>query len=74
MYFLTGLPEEELHGDPYFHYWLLFDSCFMMFTLGYTYMSKYLQLDGEVARNVYTLVVVQDKLIKKKTEEMFSSI
>ena len=58
IFFFSMMSKDDFHSDPYFHYWLLFDSGFMLFTLGYTYMSKYLQLEGEITKNVYTLVTI----------------
>ena len=33
----------------------------MLLTLGYVYTAKYLAIEGDITRNVYTLVFLQDK-------------
>ena len=63
--------EGKFHSDVYFHYWVIIDCILMLFTIGYGYAAKYLQIEGEITRNVYTLVFLQDKrlLELEKDEE-----
>jgi len=62
---LLQIQKEEFHARPYFHYWLVIDSLLMMITIGYVYLAKYLSIEGEMMKNVYTLIFLQEKKIRE---------
>ena len=37
----------------------------MMITIGYVYLAKYLSIEGEMMKNVYTLIFLQEKKIRE---------
>lgn len=53
-YVLTLTPSQR-HNLPFCIYWLLVDMVIMFFTLPYTKLAQYIQINGEITKNVYTL-------------------
>jgi len=55
---------EQFHNMPLINYWLIIDMFIMFLTLPYTYLSKFMMLNGEITKNVFTLYQVQKKKLK----------
>jgi len=52
---------------------MVVDSFLMLMTIAYVYIAKYLQIEGEIMNNVFTLVFLQQKIIKEEAEKEFAS-
>jgi hypothetical protein len=48
----------------------MIDMIIMMITLPYTYMSKFMMINGEITKNIFTLYQVQKKKLKARREAM----
>lgn len=44
-----------MHNLPLLNYWLIIDMFIMFLTLPYSYISKYMMLNGEITKNIFTL-------------------
>jgi hypothetical protein len=53
-YVLTLTPDQR-HNLPFCIYWLLVDMVIMFFTLPYTKLAQYIQINGEITKNIFTL-------------------
>ena len=45
----------------------------MLMTIAYVYVAKYLQIEGEMINNVFTLIFLQQKIIKEEFKKEFDS-
>lgn len=55
IYHLTTNTKAQIHDQPFVNYWIIIDMTIMLFTLPYVNFAKYLTLDGEITKNVYTV-------------------
>jgi hypothetical protein len=44
---------------------MVVDNLLMLMTIAYVYVAKYLQIEGELINNVFTLMFLQQKVIKE---------
>lgn len=49
---------DVLYDLPLLNYWILFDTVIMFLTLPYVTLAKYLILNGEITKNIFTLYQV----------------
>lgn len=65
--YLVFLEEEERLQDPFFISWLTIDCIILMVQLVYSYVQKIALMNGEIIKNVYTMMTVQENAIKKNS-------
>lgn len=71
---LIELDPEEIHRDSLTNYWVLIDCCLLIMMHGFTFICSQIKTKGEIAKNIYTISFVQERLtnqdlnIKPKTE------
>ena len=53
---------------PFLNFWVMIDMIIMVITLPYTYMSKFMMINGEITKNIFTLYQVQKKKLKARRE------
>ena len=53
--YIIGLSKEEFNALPFLNFWIMIDMIIMMFTLPYTYLSKFMMQNGEITKNIFTL-------------------
>lgn len=59
---------EEFNSLPFLNFWIMIDMIIMMITLPYTFMSKFMMINGEITKNIFTLYQVQKKKLKARRE------
>lgn len=72
--FFSQMTWIQFHAYPLYHYWIIFDCQLIMLQLGYAYLGKYFQIEGEVIKNVFTLTFLQDKLLNVNRRERSKTI
>lgn len=53
---------------PLLNFWIMCDMIIMMITLPYTYISKFMMINGEITKNIFTLYQVQKRKLKERRE------
>jgi hypothetical protein len=46
----------------------MIDMIIMLTTLPYTYLSKFMMINGEITKNIFTLYQVQKRKLKERRE------
>jgi len=59
---------EEFNSLPFLNFWIMIDMIIMMITLPYTFLSKFMMINGEITKNIFTLYQVQKKKLKARRE------
>lgn len=50
--------KEEFNSLPFLNFFIMIDMIIMMVTLPYTFMSKFMMINGEITKNIFTLFQV----------------
>lgn len=58
---------------PFLNFWIMIDMIIMLVTLPYTYLSKFMMINGEITKNIFTLYQVQKKKLKARRENVEKS-
>ena len=56
----------QFHDQALFHYWMVVDTLLMLMTIAYTYTAKYLQINGELMNNFYSLIFIQKRVMEEE--------
>lgn len=59
---------EQFNSLPFLNFWIMIDMVIMLITLPYIYMSKFMMINGEITKNIFTLYQVQKKKLKARRE------
>ena len=57
--FLSNLPGEDWHKDPFFIYWVIIDCTIMFLQIGFVYLGQFLVIQSDITKNIYTLYFLQ---------------
>lgn len=52
---LISMDENDFHGQPLVHYWLIVDCIIMFFTIFYVYVVQIMKLKNELHKNMFSL-------------------
>lgn len=61
---------EKFNSLPFLNFWIMVDMIIMITTLPYTFMSKFMMINGELTKNIFTLYQVQKRKLKERREAM----
>ena len=60
----TSYSADQFDSQALFHYWVMID-CIIMFLLpGYIYVSQFLQIQGDITKNLFSLSFLQSKVMR----------
>lgn len=67
------LTPDQRHNLPFCIYWLLVDMVIMFFTLPYTKLAQYIQINGEITKNIYTMYQIQKTKLTQRRDNVEAS-
>lgn len=73
IFYVLTLTTLQRHNLPFCIYWLLVDMVIMFFTLPYTKLAQYIQINGEITKNIYTLYQIQKTKLKERRDNVEAS-
>lgn len=73
IFYVMTLTPDQRHNLPFCIYWLLVDMVIMFFTLPYTKLAQYIQINGEITKNIYTLYQIQQTKLQERRDSVEAS-